>query len=277
MPNVVILAGPNGAGKTSAAPTLLRDELRVAEFVNADVIARGLSGFSADTIAVEAGRIMLRRLEELAGLGQDFAFETTLSGNTFLSAIDRWRSAGYAIRIVYLWLNSPETAIDRVHARATQGGHTVPDEVIRRRYERGLLNFAHRYRIAADQWHLYDNTDPHDRRAVARGSVGVVEAIDDALWERFQKQVSQIPRISEVPMADRPPVADDHIERWFADPENLERAMRIVHARVIRRHRLLNQPLITSRDGKVVELDPHTVPMPEGVTEEEMGPVFDYL
>ena len=233
MPNVVILAGPNGAGKTSAAPTLLRDELRVAEFVNADVIARGLSGFSADTIAVEAGRIMLRRLEELAGSGQDFAFETTLSGNTLLSAIDRWRSVGYAIRIVYLCLNSPETAIDRVHARATQGGHTVPDEVIRRRYERGLLNFAHRYRNAADQWHLYDNTDP--------------------------------------------PVADDHIERWFADPENLERAMRIVHARVIRRHRLLNQPLITSRDGKVVELDPHTVPMPEGVTEEEMGPVFDYL
>jgi hypothetical protein len=77
-------------------------------------------------------------------------------------------------------------------------------------------------------------------------------------------------------MADRPPIAD-HIERWFADPSNLERAMRIVHARVIRRHRLLNQSLVTSRDGKVVELDPHTVPMPEGVTEEEMGPVFDYL
>jgi len=120
----------------------------------------------------------------------------------------------------------------------------VPDDVIRRRYTRGLLNFAHRYRDAA---------------------------------ERFWKQVSQLPRIREALMADRAPVADDHIERWFADPENLERAMRIVHARVIRRHRLLNQPLITSRDGKVVEHDPHTVPMPEGVTEDQMGPVFDYL
>jgi len=277
MPNVVILAGSNGAGKTSTAPTLLRDELRVAEFVNADVIARGLSGFSADAVAVEAGRIMLRRLEELATSGQDFAFETTLSGNAFLSAIDRWRLAGYTIRIVYLWLNSPDTAIDRVHARARQGGHNVPDEVIRRRYDRGLLNFAHRYRDAADRWQLYDNTDPQDRRVVARGSAGLVDVVDDKRWERFQNQVSQTPRIREVLMADRPLAADDHIERWFADPENLERAMRIVVARVIRRHRLLNEPLITSRDGKVVELDPHTVPMPEGVTEEQMGPVFDYL
>jgi len=277
MPNVVILAGPNGAGKTSAAPTLLRDELRVAEFVNADVIARGLSGFSAGAVAVEAGRIMLRRLEDLATSGQDFAFETTLSGYAFLSAMERWRSAGYTIRIVYLWLNSPETAIDRVHARARQGGHIVPDDVIRRRYTRGLLNFAHRYRDAADRWHVYDSTDPLDRRAVARGSAGVVDVVDDELWERFQTQVSQISRIREILVANRATVADDHIERWFADPENLERAMRIVHARVIRRHRLLDQPLITWRDGKVVELDPHTVPMPDGVTEEQMGPVFDYL
>jgi len=150
----------------------------------------------------------------------------------------------------------------------------VPDDVIRRRYTRGLLNFAHRYRDAADRWQIYD---PLDRRAVARGSPGVVDVVDDQLWERFWKQVSQLPRIREALMADRAPVADDHIERWFADPENLERAMRIVHARVIRRHRLLNQPLITSRDGKVVEHDPHTVPMPEGVTEDQMGPVFDYL
>ncbi len=78
-------------------------------------------------------------------------------------------------------------------------------------------------------------------------------------------------------MVDRPPIADDHIERWFSDPTNLERAMRITHARVIRRHRLLNQPLVVSRDGEVAYLDPHTVPMPEGVTEDEMGPVFDYL
>src|SRR6188474_1579778 len=94
MPNVVILAGPNGAGKTSSAPVLLRDAFHVGEFVNADVIARGLSGFSADAVAVEAGRLMLRRLDELATRRDDFAFETTLSGKAFLAAIERWRSAG---------------------------------------------------------------------------------------------------------------------------------------------------------------------------------------
>jgi predicted ABC-type ATPase len=277
MPNVVILAGPNGGGKTSSAPVLLRDELRVAEFVNADVIARGLSGFSADAVAVEAGRIMLRRLEELAVSKQDFALETTLSGNAFLGAVERWRSTGYTIRIVYLWLRSAEAAINRVHERAMQGGHSVPDDVVRRRYERGMTNFAYRYREAADRWHFYDNTDPLDRRAVARGNAGAVEVIDAERWDEFQKATARIPRIREALMTGRPPVADDHIERWFNDPSNLERAMRIVHARVIRRHRLLNQPLVTWRDGKVVELDPHTVPMPDGVTEEQMGPVFDYL
>jgi predicted ABC-type ATPase len=256
MANVIILAGPNGAGKTSSAPALLRDELRVAEFVNADVIARGLSGFSADRVAVEAGRIMLRRLDELAIAKQDFAFETTLSGRAFLSAIDRWRSVGYVVRIVYLWLESADVAIARVRRRVTEGGHSVPDETVRRRYHRGLENFASHYRFAADEWQLLDNTDPLDPRLVARDDRGA---------------------ISEALMADRPPIPDDHLARCFRDTTVLERAMRITHARVIRRHRLLNQPLVTWRDGKVVELDPHTVPMPDGVTEEQMGPVFDYL
>jgi predicted ABC-type ATPase len=277
MPNVVILAGPNGAGKTSAAPVLLRDAYQVTEFVNADVIARGLSGFSADAVAVEAGRIMLRRLDELANAKQDFAFETTLSGNAFLGAIDRWRSAGYVIRIVYLWLESPEIAIARVRRRVRQGGHSVPDEVIRRRYHRGTVNFANRYREAADEWQLYDNTNPLDRRPVARGVRSAIEVVDAERWARFERAVGSVPRIREVLVADRPPIPDDHLARCFRDTTVLERAMRITHARVIRRHRLLNEPLVTWRDGQVVELDPHSVPMPDDVTEEQMGPVFDYL
>jgi predicted ABC-type ATPase len=229
MPNVVILAGPNGAGKTSAARVLLRDELRVAEFVNADVIARGLSGFSPDAMAVEAGRLMLRRLEELAHAQQDFAFETTLSGIAFLNALERWRSTGYIVRIVYLWLASADVAVKRVHARVQQGGHTVPDDV------------------------------------------------DDRRWSEFQRAVAAVSRIREVLMSERPPLPDDHLTRAFRDPAVIERAMRVTHARVIRRHRLLNQPLVVWRAGEVQYLDPHTVPMPEGVTEEEMGPVFDYL
>jgi predicted ABC-type ATPase len=272
-----MLAGPNGAGKTSSAPLLLRDELRVAEFVNADVIARGLSAFSAGATAVEAGRIMLRRLDELAESAVDFAFETTLSGLTLLGAIDRWRSRGYTVRIVYLWLSSAEAAVQRVHRRVQQGGHAVPDEVVRRRYERGMANFGTRYRYAADQWISYDNTDPFDRRTVARGTPQVVDVVDADRWSAFQRAVARVSRVREALMTDRPPLPDDHITRWFSTSEGIERAMRITHARVIRRHRLLNEPLVVERDGRVQLIDPHTVPMPEGVTEEQMGPVFDYL
>jgi predicted ABC-type ATPase len=277
MPNVVILAGPNGAGKTSAAPVLLRDEYQVTEFVNADVIARGLSGFSADAMALEGGRLMLRRLDELVSARQDFAFETTLSGTAFLAAIGRWRSAGYVVRVVYLWLESPDIAIARVRRRVRQGGHSIPDDVIRRRYQRGLVNFAHRYRAAVDAWQLYDNTDPFDRRPVARGARDAIEIVDADRWSRFERAVASVPRIREFLVDDRPAIPDDHLARCFRDMTALDRAMHITHARVIRRHRLLNEPLVTWRDGQVVELDPHTVPMPDDVTEEQMGPVFDYL
>ena len=277
MPNVVILAGPNGAGKTSAAPVILRDRLMVDEFVNADVIARGLSGFSADTAAVEAGRVMLRRLEDLAKARADFAFETTLSGATLLRSNERWRADGYIVRIVYLWLGSADTAIARVQRRVRQGGHSVPDEVVARRYERSVQNFATRYRELADEWQVYDNTDPTVRRLLARGSQGQTEIIDATRWQAFGHVVRRASRIREVLMVERRPIPDDHIARCFADPAIINRALDVAVARVIRRHRLLNEPLVSSRDGAVVYLDPHTVPMPEGVTEEEMGPVFDYL
>ena len=168
-------------------------------------------------------------------------------------------------------------AVERVHRRVRQGGHAVPDVVVRRRYERGVANFARRYREVADQWQLCDNTDPLDRCMVAQGMRGVVEVLDAHRWNTFQQTVARATRIREVLMSDRPPLPDTHITRWFSDPSNLERAMRITHARVIRRHRLLNEPLVVVRDGRVELLDPHTVPMPEGVTEEQMGPVFDYL
>jgi predicted ABC-type ATPase len=277
MPNVVILAGPNGAGKTSAAPVILRDRLRVAEFVNADVIARGLSGFSADAAAVDAGRIMLRRLDDLAKPKIDFAFESTLSGTTFLRSIDRWRVDGYVVRIVYLWLSSAETAIARVRRRVRQGGHSVPEDVILRRYERSVHNFATRYRTLADEWQVYDNTDPTDRRLLARGDRDGIEIVDSTGWLSFENVVGRVSRIREVLMASHPAIPNDHIARCFADPAIIKRALDVTAARVIRRHRLLNEPLVSAREGEVVYLDPHTVPMPEGVTEEEMGPVFDYL
>src|SRR5262249_22788904 len=163
---------------------------------------------------------------------------------------------------------------ERVRARIRQGGHAVPEEVIRRRYGRGISNFVGRYRDAADEWQLYDNTAPLDRRVIAQGSRGRIDVVDGDRWRDFERAVASSSRIREVFMADRPPFPDDHIARASRDTTVLERAMRITHARVIRRHRLLNQPIIVYRDGQVQHLDPHTVPMPEGVTEEEMGPVF---
>jgi predicted ABC-type ATPase len=233
--------------------------------------------FCSPPVSVEAGRIMLRRLNELASAGQDFAFETTLSGNAFRGSMDRWRSMGYVVRVVHLWLESPDLAIARVRRRVQHGGHSVPDDVVRRRFDRAIVNFATRYRDAADEWQLYDNSDPVDRRVVARGARGSLEVVDPGGWARFEQVVGRIARTRETLMTDRPPIPDDHLARCFRDTTVLEHAMRITHARVIRRHRLLNEPLVIGRNGEVLFVDPHTVPMPEGVTEEEMGPVFDYL
>jgi predicted ABC-type ATPase len=141
-PDVVMLAGPNGAGKSTAAPALLRDILSVNEFVNADVIAQGLSAFEPERAAPAAGRIMLARLRELARQRESFAFETTLASRSFAPWIAGLKSeGGYKFRLVFLWLPSPEAAVARVAERVRAGGHDVPEATIRRRYAAGLKNF----------------------------------------------------------------------------------------------------------------------------------------
>ena len=153
-PHAVILAGPNGAGKSTLAPWLLAGELGVRTFVNADVIAQGLAGFDPASAAIEAGRIMLRRLDELRRAGADFAFETTLSGLAHRRTIHRLHESGYETHLVYLWLPSPETAVERVRTRVRLGGHDVPERDVRRRYWRSLRNFE-RYRMLVTSWLVY--------------------------------------------------------------------------------------------------------------------------
>lgn len=137
----VILAGPSGAGKTTAAPSLLRDLLGLTNFVNADVIAQGLSGFGPERAAIEAGRVMLKRLRELADRGEDFAFETTLASRTFAPWLRSLRATGSRrVVLLFLWVPDPEQAIARVRRRVARGGHDVPEVTIRRRYYRGLRN-----------------------------------------------------------------------------------------------------------------------------------------
>jgi len=185
-PHVIVLAGPNGAGKSTAAPSVLADKLHVAEFVNADVIARGLSGFHPEAAAFDAGRIMLDRLHQLAAKHASFAFETTLASRSFAPWIAELRSTGYRFDLVYFWLPSAEAAIARVAARVRDGGHDVPAATIKRRYAAGLRNFFTLYRPLTDRWRMYDNREPSGPLLIASGAGAAVESVMAAdIWEEI--------------------------------------------------------------------------------------------
>ncbi len=145
-PTVVILAGPNGAGKTTAAKTLLAETLRLTTYVNADVIAQGLWGFDPESAALDAGRIMLKRLDVLTAQRRDFAFETTLAGRGLVGRLKALRDSGWTSRLLYFWLESADVAVARVASRVQTGGHSIPEATIRRRYVRSIHNFFHHYR-----------------------------------------------------------------------------------------------------------------------------------
>jgi len=186
-PSLVIVGGPNGAGKSTTAEALLKGVLAVDEFVNADVIARGLSGFAPEGSAIAAGRIMLARIRELAEQRVSFAFETTLSSRTFAPWLRGLSETGYLIHIAYFWLASPDVAVLRVHQRVQAGGHAVPEETIRRRYSRGLVNFFELYRPLAASWRVYDNGTIRGPRLVAKGQgEDVDEVLDEELWRKVR-------------------------------------------------------------------------------------------
>jgi len=158
MKKIIIIAGPNGAGKTTFACEFLPNEAGCPQFVNADLIAAGLSPFAPGVAAIKAARIMLERITELERRGESFAFETTLSGLVYARRIRRWRKSGYHVTLLFLALPNPKMAIDRVAERVRQGGHNVPTDVIRRRFAAGLRNFDKIYRDAVDAWVMYDNS-----------------------------------------------------------------------------------------------------------------------
>jgi predicted ABC-type ATPase len=156
---IIILGGPNGAGKTSAAQVVLPDRLELREFVNADEIARGLSPFNPEGVAVGAGRLMLERMQTLIRGRQSFAFETTCSGRSYIPLLRRCKADGWRVTLIYLWLPSPEMALERVARRVREGGHRIPDDVVVRRYWAGLANMRHLYLPLADTASIYDNSD----------------------------------------------------------------------------------------------------------------------
>ena len=160
MPRCIIIAGPNGAGKTTFAREFLPKDAGVLHFVNADLIAAGLSPLKPDLAARAAGRIMLSELDRLSKAGEDFAFETTLSGKTYVERIKRWKKSGYRIEIVFLKLDSPKLSLSRIATRVAQGGHDVPKADVLRRFERGWRNFEGHYQNLANEFTVYDASGP---------------------------------------------------------------------------------------------------------------------
>ena len=184
VPSVIVLGGPNGSGKSTAAVRLLRDELRVMEFVNADQIAQGLSAFRPEGHALEAGRIMLGHLQGLANRKESFAFESTLASRSFAPWLKRLQQAqGYEFRLVYVWLPNVELNIERVAVRFALGGHTVPEETIRRRYRRSIQNLFDLYLPLANRWDVFDNTEQSEPQLIASGNLGSEpQIVESTLW-----------------------------------------------------------------------------------------------
>ncbi|OGX18836.1 MAG: hypothetical protein A2105_04525 [Omnitrophica WOR_2 bacterium GWF2_63_9] len=188
-----MIAGPNGAGKTSSAPDLLQEAVGIDAFVNADVIAQGLAAFSPESAAFVAGRIMLRRIEELARAREDFAFESTLAGRSAHRLLTGLVGVGYDVHIIYLWLPSPDLAVARVRRRVEAGGHDVPEPVIRRRFWKSLVNFDRLYRLVTTTWRLYDGSALGGRPLIAHGT-GAREPVvlNEATWLEIRKRIEEV-------------------------------------------------------------------------------------
>lgn len=160
---IVIIAGPNGAGKTTFAREFLPNEANCPTFINADLIAAGLSPFNPESASVRAGRLMLEEIDEMVRHRKSFAFETTLSGRTYLHKIQQWQAAGYHVKLLFLSLPSADVAVARVAARVAQGGHNIPENIIRRRFDAGLHNFDNLYKQQVNAWMHYDNSESKPR------------------------------------------------------------------------------------------------------------------
>jgi predicted ABC-type ATPase len=180
-PNLYVIAGPNGAGKTTFAREFLPHEVECPEFVNADLIASGLSPFAPEREAIRAGRLMLERIRSLGGRGQDFGFETTFSGRTNIRLLRDLKKRGYKVHLYFLWLKSVKLALERIRARVKEGGHDVPESVVRRRFRRSLSNFFQLYQPLADSWAIFDNSGDNPK-LIAFEEAGKSAIIDHRLF-----------------------------------------------------------------------------------------------
>ena len=186
LPNLYVISDCNGAGKTTASFTMLPEMLDCKEFVNADNIASGISPFQPESVSFEAGRLMLQRIEQLINDRVDFAIETTLSSRNYPKKIEQWQKKGYEIILVYFWLNSPSLAIERINDRVKKGGHSVPDEIVIRRYYRGIKNLFEHFIKISDYWFVIDNSI-ETPEIVAEGISNIeIEIFNQYSWSRLK-------------------------------------------------------------------------------------------
>lgn len=163
MKRLFVISGCNGAGKTTASYTILPELLDCDEFVNADEIAKGISPFNPDSAAIQSGRLMLNRINDLIKKGEDFAFETALSTKSYKNLVLKAKQENYQITLLFFWLRAPELAVKRVETRVREGGHNIPEPVIRRRYDNGLKNFFSIFESIVDEWIFIDNSgEPYE-------------------------------------------------------------------------------------------------------------------
>jgi predicted ABC-type ATPase len=236
MPRLLVIGGPNGAGKTTAALKLLPEFLRSHEFVNADQIARGLSPLNPESMAIEAGRLMLQRIDELAAEKLNFGFESTLSSRGWVPRLKTLRSSGYEIFVLFVWVRDPQLALTRVRSRALSGGHSIPENVVLRRYSRSIMNFVDLYSVLADHWEIYDNSLARPV-LVASGKYEIAgRVLDETIWTKIQAMREQP---SEEPL--------------------FEKAFRLAVAEAIEEHRRMRRSIFIWRDGKVVEIPPDEI------------------
>lgn len=186
MPDLYLIAGCNGAGKTTAATVLLPEVLGIQHFVNADQIAAELSPENPEAVAIQAGRLMLHRVDELLAERADFALETTLATRSYAGLVRRAQAVGYAVILVYFWLESPDLAIQRVARRVREGGHSIPDDVVRRRYALGLKNLRELFLPLVDEWLVCENNSELPTFvAEKRRDQSEAVVLNETIWQKI--------------------------------------------------------------------------------------------
>ena len=187
--NLYIISGCNGAGKTTASYTVLPEILNCREFVNADEIARGLSPFNPGSVAIEAGRLMLQRIEELLKRNETFSIETTLATRSYVNLVKQAQEQGYSIRLLFFWLSTPELAVKRVAERVSKGGHDIPQDIIRRRYVAGINNLFKLFMPIVNYWAIFDNSETPRKKVAIGGKDSQTEIVNIELYNNIKNYV----------------------------------------------------------------------------------------